>query len=302
MPNAFCLFNFYGKAVINSIMLQHTFMHIQSIGAMTEQRLWEAGFRDWDTFSDDISIPFSGKREYFLRKGLAESRHHLAQNNPAYFAGCLPANQSWRFFPEFRNSTVYLDIETTGLERDFQSITTIALYDGHAIKTYVQGQNLNDFIDEICQYKVIVTYNGKCFDIPFIESFFNIRLKQAQIDLRYVLYSLGFRGGLKACERQLGLDRGDLRGVDGFMAVLLWDEFVKTGNRQTLETLLAYNVQDTISLENLMVTAYNLKLKETPFYENLLIEASAPPSNPFKADPATIDRIRLVRPAPGARY
>jgi hypothetical protein len=29
-------------------------------------------------------------------------------------------------------------------------------------------------------------------------------------------------------------------------------------NRQVLETLLAYNVQDTITLENLMVTAYNL--------------------------------------------
>jgi len=273
-------------------MLQHTFMHIQSIGAVTEQRLWEAGLSDWDAFSDDISIPLSGKRKYFLQKGIDESRHHLHQNNPGYFSRILPANQSWRFFPEFRNSTVYLDIETTGLDRQYQSITTIALYDGHEIKTYVQGRNLDDFIDEIYRYKVIVSYNGKCFDIPFIESFFNIRLNQAQIDLRYVLYSLGLRGGLKGCERQLGLDRGDLRDVDGFLAVLLWDEFVKTENRQTLETLLAYNVQDTITLENLMVTAYNLKLKETPFYKNLLIEASRPPDNPFRADPAAIDRIK----------
>ncbi len=267
-------------------------MHIQSIGAVTEQRLWEAGLSDWDAFSDDISIPLSGKRQYFLQKGIEESRRHLHQNNPGYFSRFLPANQSWRFFPEFRNSTVYMDIETTGLDRHYQSITTIALYDGHEIKTYVQGRNLDDFIDEIYKYKVIVTYNGKCFDVPFIESFFNIRLNQAQIDLRYVLYSLGFRGGLKGCERQLGLDRGDLRDVDGFFAVLLWDEFVKTENRQTLETLLAYNVQDTITLENLMVTAYNLKLKETPFYKNLLIEESRPPANPFRADLATIDRIK----------
>jgi len=267
-------------------------MHIQSIGAVTEQRLWEAGLSDWDAFTDDISIPLSGKRKYFLRKGIDESRHHLYQNNPGYFSRFLPANQSWRFFPEFRNSTVYLDIETTGLDRHYQSITTIACYDGHEIKTYVQGRNLDDFIDEIYKYKVIATYNGKCFDIPFIESFFNIRLNHAQIDLRYVLYSLGFRGGLKGCERQLELERGDLRDIDGFFAVLLWDEFEKTENRQTLETLLAYNVQDTITLENLMVTAYNLKLKETPFYKNLLIEASRPPANPFRADHATIDRIK----------
>ncbi len=273
-------------------MLQNTFMHIQSIGALTEQRLWESGIRDWDAFSDDISMPLSGNRKYLLQKGIDESRQHLYQNNPVYFSNCLPSNQSWRFFPEFRDSTAYLDIETTGLDRQFNKITTIALYDGQAIKTYVHGQNLDDFIEDIQQYKVIVSYNGKSFDIPFIENFFNIRLNHAQIDLRYVLYSLGFKGGLKGVERQLGTDRGNLRDVDGFFAVLLWDDFVKTNNQQTLETLLAYNVEDTVTLENLMVTAYNMKLKETPFYDNLLIEESTPPVNPFRADLATIDRIK----------
>jgi hypothetical protein len=123
-------------------------------------------------------------------------------------------------------------------------------------------------------------------------SFFNIRLNHAQIDLRFVLYSLGFRGGLKGVERQLGADRGNLRDVDGFFAVLLWEDFLKTQNRQTLETLLAYNVQDTITLENLMVTAYNLKLRQTPFYDHLLIDESISPPNPYKADLATIDRIK----------
>jgi len=195
-------------------MLQNTFIHIQSIGAITEQRLWESGLRDWDAFTDDISIPLSGKRKFLLQKGIEESRQHLYQNNPVYFSKCLPANQSWRFFPEFRNSIAYLDIETTGLDRHYHSITTIALYDGESVQTYVQGQNLEDFIEDIQKYKVIVTYNGKSFDIPFIEHFFNIKLGQAHIDLRYILYSLGFRGGLKGCERQLGMDRGDL-SVDG---------------------------------------------------------------------------------------
>ena len=74
--------------------------------------------------------------------------------------------------------------------------------------------------------------------------------------------------------------------------MLLWDEYLKTGDQKALDTLLAYNVQDTITLENLMVTAYNMKLRETPFYDNLLIEESAPPVNPLSADLATIDRIK----------
>ena len=267
-------------------------MHIQSIGAITEQRLWESGLRDWDSFSDDLSIPLSGKRKYLLQKGTEESKRHLADRNPSYFSKCLPANQSWRLFPEFRDSTAYLDIETTGLDRHFNEITTIALYDGQEIKTYVRGKNLNDFIEDIQKYKVIVSYNGKSFDVPFIENYFNIRLDHAHIDLRYVLHSLGFRGGLKGCERELDMDRGDLRDIDGFFAVLLWDEYQKTMNQQTLETLLAYNVQDTINLENLMVTAYNMKLKDTPFYENLLIEDSPAPVNPYGVDLETIDRIK----------
>jgi hypothetical protein len=83
-----------------------------------------------------------------------------------------------------------------------------------------------------------------------------------------------------------------LSDIDGFFAVLLWDEYQKTGDPKALETLLAYNVQDTITLENLMVTAYNLKLKETPFYDNLLIEDPTPPVNPFGADLATVDKIK----------
>ena len=274
-------------------MLQNTFIHIQGIGAITEQRLWESDLRDWDAFSDDISIPLSGMRKYLLKTGIGESRQHLHQNNPGYFSMLLPSNQSWRFFPEFRDSTVYLDIETTGLDRYYQSITTIALYDGHEIKTYVNGQNLDDFIEDIQKYKVIISYNGKSFDIPFIENYFNIRLDHAQIDLRYVLYSLvGYRGGLKGCERQLDMDRGDLNDIDGYFAVLLWNEFIKTKNQQTLETLLAYNIQDTINLENLMVTAYNLKLKDTPFYETHMIADSPPQVNPYSTDLATVDRIK----------
>ena len=273
-------------------MLQNSFIHIQTIGAITEQRLWESGIRDWDSISGDIPIPISAGRKHILEYGIEESKRHLANHNPSYFSNLIPANRCWRLFTEFRDSTAYLDIETTGLDRHFNEITTIALYDGQTLKTYVQGQNLDDFIVDIHKFKVIVSYNGKSFDVPFIERYFKIRLDHSHIDLRYILHSLGFRGGLKGCERQLDMDRGDLSDIDGFFAVLLWDEYRKTGDQKVLETLLAYNVQDTINLENLMVTAYNLKLRDTPFYEDLLIEESPAPVNPYSIDLTTVEKIK----------
>jgi hypothetical protein len=73
--------------------------------------------------------------------------------------------------------------------------------------------------------------------------------------------------------------------------VLLWDEYLKTGHQKVLDTLLAYNVQDTITLENLIVTAYNMKLKQTPFFDNLLIDESTP-ANPYRVDIGIVDRIK----------
>lgn len=222
---------------------------------------------------------------------LAASLEALENNDPSYFTSRLAANQSWRIFAEFRDSIAYLDIETTGLD-DFAEITTIALYDGKAVYTYVNGRNLDDFVDDITKYKVIVSYNGKSFDVPFIERYFRITLNHAQIDLRFILAKLGFKGGLKGCEKQLGLSRGDLDGVDGYFAVLLWQMYKRSGNEQALQTLLAYNVEDTINLERLAVEAYNRNVVNTPFAQDLELSWPELPDNPFTADIKIVDQLK----------
>jgi hypothetical protein len=223
---------------------------------------------------------------------LEESKQNLKFSNPNYFSDLLPANQHWRFFPEFRESTVYLDIETTGLESWGNEITTIALYDSDSITYYINGQNLDDFPDDIRKYKVIVTYNGKTFDVPFIEKYFGIKLDHAHIDLRYILGSLEYRGGLKSCEIQLGIDRGDLKDIDGYFAVLLWYDYKINRNEKALETLLAYNIEDVINLETLMVMAYNLKIEDTPFFKTHKVALPAAPEIPFTADIKTVEKIK----------
>jgi len=275
-------------------MLKNTFLHIPGIGIKTEQRIWESGIHNWEDFTSDSPIHLSKFKLATISAFLEESKQHLKSGNPGYFSKLLPSNQHWRFFPEFRDSTVYLDIETTGLRTWGSEITTISLYNGESIFYYVKGQNLDDFLDEIDKYKVIVTYNGKSFDIPFIESHFGIRLDHAHIDLRYILASLGYRGGLKSCEIQLGIDRGDLKDIDGFFAVLLWYDYEENHNKKALETLLAYNIQDVLTLEQLMVIAHNLKIRNTPFYGNRLPEPVLP-EIPFRVDLETTDRIKTDR-------
>ncbi|MFC1822415.1 ribonuclease H-like domain-containing protein [Thermodesulfobacteriota bacterium] len=274
------------------MMLKNTFIHIPGIGIKIEERLWDSGILDWDSFKEPFQINLSHKKLESIERYLQESKEHLESNNPKYFESLLPASQHWRMFSDFRDSTVYLDIETTGLNMWGFEITTISLYDGESIFCYVKDQNLEDFEKDINKYKVIVTYNGKSFDIPFIERYFGINLPQAHIDLRYILASLGFSGGLKGCEKQLWIDRGNLEDVDGYFAVLLWYDYKQNKNQKALETLLAYNIQDTVNLETLMVQAHNMKLRDFPFLKIHQLPVPKQPDISFEADRKTIDRIK----------
>jgi uncharacterized protein YprB with RNaseH-like and TPR domain len=273
-------------------VLTNTFCHIPLIGLRLEQRLWEAGVQSWDDLSGLAKASVSPARAAAIERDIEESRRQLAAGNPYYFAEYLPSNQHWRLFPEFRHKTAYLDIETTGIDGYDAHITSISVYDGTVIRCYVYEENLDDFKDDINEYDVLVTFNGKTFDLPFIESYFMKSFNKVHIDLRFVLKSLGYGGGLKLVEKQLGISRGALDGVDGYFAVLLWYEYCNNDNRSALETMLAYNIADTVNLEKLMVLAYNRKLEGTPFVYDHELCIPQEPASPFAPDPQVIEYIK----------
>lgn len=273
-------------------MLKNTFLHIPGIGAEIEKKFWCKGINNWDSFNPTGQGKSPTKRETIVGEYLLASKQHLQAGNPRFFAELIPAGQHWRFFPEFRKSAVFLDIETSGLDVCFGEISTIAMYDGHEIFTYVNGENLDQFKTDIKGYDLIISYNGKCFDVPFIQDYMGITLDHAHIDLRYVLAGLGFKGGLKRCEKAMGIDRGDLSGVDGYFAVHLWNDYKQTKDPKTLETLLAYNVEDVVNLEILMVAAYNQNLAATPFFETQRLPSPSLPEIPFVPHMPTVERIK----------
>ncbi len=280
-------------------MLRNTFCHLSGIGLRTERALWDGGVRNWEDLVEMGEVVLPGKRGQVARDDVFRSIEALEDRDIGFFGSALPPGEQWRMFADFRGRVAYLDIETTGLGFG-DGITTIALYDGTSVRHYVQGESLRRFKDDVDDYELLITYNGKCFDIPFIEQYFMMSLPHAHIDLRYVLRGLGYSGGLKACERALGIDRGDLDGVDGYFAVLLWQEYERFGNQRALETLLAYNIEDVLNLERLMLLAFNMKLGDTPFaHTGRLPIPSDRPRNPFVADLETVDMIRARMPVSG---
>lgn len=246
-------------------MLEHTFIHVQGIGEKSERNIWSRGIRTWEDFLECPECILSEAKDCIIKEELRNSIMHLGES--WFFAERLPSSEIWRLYESFKKRVVYLDIETSGGYMGPDEITVIGTYDGACARSFVSGSNLEDFECYISDFNLMVTFNGNSFDLPFIRrSFPNIALPPAHIDLRFPLKRLGYRGGLKRIEKEIGIERiAEIRQMDGFDAVRLWRNH-QWGDSCALETLLEYNKADVVNLEPLMELANReLKARILPF-------------------------------------
>lgn len=239
-------------------MLRSTFVHIPGVGYATERKLWTAGITTWDEYLSSRQAPGIGpQRSRQLEEGLSASLHHLEKGDHRFFRRRLPSREWWRAYGEFRDATAFLDIETTGMGVGRDAITIIGLYDGRRMHHYMED-DMEAFPGDLERYKLIVTFNGSTFDLPFLRAAFpDLRLHQIHVDMRYVMSRLGMRGGLKAIERRLGIQRTPrTREVRGWDAVYLWRRY-RRGDQEALEILLEYNQEDVVNLKELLEVAYD---------------------------------------------
>ncbi|MEE9199909.1 MAG: ribonuclease H-like domain-containing protein [Candidatus Brocadiales bacterium] len=268
-------------------MLKHTFIHVPKVGEVTERRLWRKGIRTWEDFSSGNGVPPGLARR--LGTHLSDSRRALSRGDAAFFGRRLPPGQQWRMYPDFSHGCLFLDIETTGISHWWNDVTVIGTYDGRETKVFVRGKNLVEFPAYAGRFSMLVTYNGKQFDVPFLKAKFPaLKLPAAHIDLRFVTRRLGMAGGLKEVERQLDLDReGELQDVDGFMAVKLWQEYGQ-GNRAALDTLIRYNLEDVVGLQAIIERAYNMATARLPITVEPLKTNPRPRLDQLPYDPGLI--------------
>lgn len=155
---------------------------------------------------------------------------------------------------EQKKYRAYIDIETTGLSRRYCELTVVGIAlekNRHCRVVQLLEAGLSDqkLLAALRGVDEIYSYNGSRFDLPFIRTRLGVDLKACfkHTDLMYDCWRNKLKGGLKAVERQLGIER-HLKGVDGYMAVKLWYDYVNKRDEQALATLLEYNREDVVNL------------------------------------------------------
>jgi len=235
-------------------VLRSTFLHLPGVGSATEAQLWRAGVRDWVELRKLAELPgVPPDRRAAIDRMLDESEEALRLRNAEWFSRRLPQSERWRMFPEFRELTAFLDIETTALTPQEGIVTVVGVHGGGGTRAFIAYDDLEELPAYLQKFRLIVTFNGLLFDLPFLEARFPyIRFPPAHIDLRFLLRRLGITGGLKRIEKELGLgDRAGVEGIVGLDAVRLWEE-ARRGVPGSLAKLVEYNRADAVNLEPLL--------------------------------------------------
>jgi hypothetical protein len=256
------------------VRIENSFIPVRGVGEKTEQRLWEAGITHWDDFDGSVVGSTTADR---IEQFIDGAREHLSAGDAQYFHGQFPSREQWRLYENFRDRACFFDIETTGLNHRRDHVTTVSLHRDGETTTLVRGRDLTaDRLREAFgDAAVLVSFNGKRFDAPFLETSFDITLEYPHLDLMYLCRRLDLTGGLKSVEREVGIDRDrpDLTGRD---AVRLWNRYQR-GDDEALETLVSYNRDDTVNLRRLADVAAT-RLHESTCPANV----SLPGRRPFQ--------------------
>jgi len=241
-------------------MIRSTFILLDGISYGKEKNLWKNGIKDWNNFLESKPKGISNKRKVIYDLKLIHAKRELNSDNSNYFCKTLPKKEHWRLYEHFKDECIFLDIETSNVSGGY--ITCITLYDGNNIMTFVKNFNLDlKRISKILkQYKMIITFNGNVFDLPFLKKYCNNLIPEIPCwDLRHSCQKLGLKGGLKEVEKQLNIKRPnqivqDLHSGD---PIKLWRTFLATGDRYYIELLVEYNQEDTVNLHTLAEKLYS---------------------------------------------
>ena len=248
-------------------MLRNSFVIAKGVGPQREASLWRNGVRTWDDFLDERSIKgISAARKKKLDSEIGRARDSLEGGDASYFSRHLASRHRWRCLKDFEKSVCYLDIETTGLSL-LSPITVVGMHDGKRMHTLVRGIDLSgsNLRAMLSSVSMIVTYNGSGFDLPVIEQQFPGSVPEVpHVDLRYPLRRIGFTGGLKAIEREMGVERDRrVEYMTGEDAVYLWRLWERQGKRNALDLLIEYNAEDCKNLKPLAARAYDVMKRST---------------------------------------
>ena len=250
-------------------MIKNSFIFLPKIGIQKEKNLWKQGIKGWDDFlsADKIKGIATEKKGYFDR-AINEARKELFEGDIRHFVERIPKAEHWRLWDWFKDEAVYLDIETSNVDGGF--VTVVGMFDGYDTKIMVKDLNLNFNVlkKELDRYKMIVSFNGSVFDVPFLQRYLDIEINKLHFDLRVGCGRIGLKGGLKEVEKKLGIRRENeiIERMHGGDAYQLWRMWKGSGDEHYLKLLVEYNEEDCSNLKKIAEFCYT-EMKKRSFTE-----------------------------------
>jgi uncharacterized protein YprB with RNaseH-like and TPR domain len=257
-------------------MLTSSFCFVRGLSEEQERTLWSRGLTTWDLARqqpDEVAESLGASRGARLIEAVAEAQTALGRGDSAWFKTHWPERETWRLWKGYcpPAQAALVDIETTGLIPGYDQITVIGVADSSRARVFVAGRPLpgDDGIDRFPEalraYRLLVTFNGVNFDLPFMERHFKesgLRFDLPHLDLVLVSRAMGLTGGLKDLEKQLGIHRGndikDLRGGDTRGLWALW----KNGDQAAYQRLMTYCKADCANLAQVADELYRRRWEQ----------------------------------------
>jgi len=162
---------------------------------------------------------------------------------------------------------IFLDIETTGLSRTPLFLIGLLYFDGDNIvidqlfaRDYSEEANVLHYFSEFApRFNVLVTFNGKSFDVPFIRDrmiYHRKFLKWTHVHVDILIHSRRrWRGKTPDCKLQTleyhicGRRRED--DIPSALVPEIYHDFVRSGNTEYLEGVFLHNALDLLTLLDL---------------------------------------------------
>ena len=238
---------------------------VRGIRDKTRARLEEQGFK---TLADLENHPrFCGESKRIRELLEAGSTEELAEVIGARLSRSDPSVLGLSGLHD-DSDFLFLDLETMGLFAG-QPLVVAGLARLRPDNTILVEQYVvRDFPDELAllaevnqqvgEHSVMVTYNGKSFDLPFLtgrSAYYGIRLKPPRVHFDLLHFCRrAYRGALDGCSLRsieqsiLGISRET--DLPGELVPEFYYEYLRTGNAGFLKPIVDHNRQDVESLVN----------------------------------------------------
>jgi len=258
-------------------MLTSSFIFSKGMTGEMERAIWARGVTDWATLRrhpGEAAEAIGEGRTQRLLSAVNEAQEALEAGDRAWFASHWPEKETWRLWHGWckAEEIALLDIETTGRTPGYDQITVIGLSDGSRERAFIADrplpgdESLDAFTEVIKKHRLLVTFNGIGFDVPFIEKHFrtqNFHFDMPHIDLLFCGRAIGLTGGLKDMERQIGIERDEeIAGMRGNEAITLWGAW-KSGDRAAYQKLVSYCKADCTNLQGFAEHIYRQRWADT---------------------------------------